>query len=717
MINMEIAQTANERGKSTPFFALSNFLYGLNFGVLGAMANAFLSISFFGDFTFFFGQIFVLVCLTTRGINAAIVTVLCTSISASIFGNDPYLVVILSLEMLIVHVLMTRGYFLFQSATLYWLTLGIPLLLGLHILSSDISAELLFINGITLGINGLMCLSIASVICWFLPRALTYQKYNSRPPRLASLIFSLCMLTVTLPAMVVASFFIWQTSTNNELAMSKTLSNFASQASILNNVEIQRHLNGLRTIASIIENTPHTALQPLVSGTAKHYELFETLIITNQYGKILRVAPESYIRQLNQISHPNISSRDYFQLAKKTLKPVVSDAIVGKGFGADYLISLAVPILKGGEFHGVVQGSILLDKLALLHQQEFSDDYQFVITDSKGKIVSRSESLAYPLLSNFDFQHIDDPLILTIPVLEFNQEKFIYSQSSTENGWKITILASPSHITSVLFDFFFMLIVATFFLLAAFAFIANSLAQKITKPLVDIATHFPNSEHHIKILQDSQVSSEMVTLTNRLIDSHEVMSNFQQQLSEQVHNKTKQLKQLNRELYSIAQKDSLTQLLNRAGFNRLALASYRNCVRNHVPMSIVLIDIDHFKVINDTYGHPFGDKCIIAVAKTILHHCKRDTDIIGRYGGEEFILMLSGGDYTEHQQRIAMIKDQIESLRFKSSEHVVTMTISAGLCGLSDNFSIAYEDVIQIADEQLYISKRQGRNRINSIIK
>jgi diguanylate cyclase (GGDEF)-like protein len=209
----------------------------------------------------------------------------------------------------------------------------------------------------------------------------------------------------------------------------------------------------------------------------------------------------------------------------------------------------------------------------------------------------------------------------------------------------------------------------------------------------------------------------MVKLTQKLIDSHEVMSNFHQQLSEQVHNKTKQLKQLNRELYSIAQKDSLTQLLNRAGFNRLAITSYRNCVRNRINMSLIFIDIDHFKLVNDTHGHPFGDKCIIAVAKTIQKHCKRDTDIIGRYGGEEFIIMIVGGEIKEHNERITLIKDEVEALSLLQGNNIVKMTISAGICSLENNFSIDYEDLLQLSDNQLYISKREGRNKISTEVR
>ncbi|MGB3726229.1 MAG: diguanylate cyclase [Glaciecola sp.] len=714
---MERDHTTAHKESKHAFFALPNVLYGVNFGVLGAFLNAFLHITVFADFTLFFGQIFVFICLATRGINAAFITVLFTSISAAILGNEPFLIIILMLEMFIVHVLMIRGFFMFQSATLYWLVVGIPLTFTLHALTSFTSTELLFVNGITRGINGLICLSIASVICWFLPSIFAYKKYYSQPPRLASLIFSLCMITVTLPAMVVASFFMWQTTTNNEQSVLKALSSQVEQIQKTNFVEINRHLTGIKMLSSILSTTHGVQLQPLLNATAKHYELFQSVIIADQQGRVVRAAPNQFAIKLQKLRNPNLRNRDYFIRAKTTHQPVVSDALVGKGFGNDYLLSLAAPIVQNGEFSGLVQGAILLDSLAQLNHSSDDSDYQFIITDSKGRIIARSDTLGFPLLSNFDYEPVSDPLIPHISVLSFNQKKYLYTQVSSEYGWQITVLGDTSEVTSVIFDFFFMLTVATFFMLAAFAFIANALAQKITKPLVDIAQHFPNSERHMEILDESHVSSEMVTLTNRLIDSHEVMTNFQQQLSEQVHHKTKQLKKLNKELYSIAQKDSLTQLLNRAGFNRLALTAYRNCTRNHNSLSVIFLDIDHFKRINDNFGHPFGDKCIVAAANTILQHCKRDTDIIGRYGGEEFIIMISGGEVAEHVERVELIRKQVEALKFNTDSSQVSMTVSAGMCSLDENFNIDYDDLLQLADEQLYLSKRGGRNRISSIIK
>lgn len=717
MIKTEFSNSNNEVKEYLPFFALPSILYGLNFGLLGAFFNAFLAFNVFGNTTLFFGQAFVMLCLVTKGLNTGIIAVLITSISAAVYANDPYLIAIFTLEMLFIHVFLRKGRFLLQASVSYWLVLGTPLFVILHALTSAISAEALFINGIIIGLNGLFCVSVVAMFCWFLPKKLMYWRYYKQPPALASIIFSLCMLTVILPAMVISLFFIWQSSTYNETAISQNIKNVATQTAAFNDIELQRHIGGLGTVAKVLESDPQSPLQLFLSATSENYELFTSLIVTDSLGNIKRAAPYQYSSQLNNMHRPNVATREYFRDARNSLKPVISDAVVGKGFGNSMLISLAAPIVQRGLFNGIVQGSITLDDLAVFNQNKVPSEYLYVITDKKGRIISRSSDLNFPLLSNFNYKDFQHQLVKHLPTLEFNQKQFLYKQSATDNGWQVTILRPTSLVTSLLVESFVILVTAVSIILALFAFIARLISRKITQPLVDITEHFPNQESHPTLIEKAQVSREMVKLTHKLIDSHKVMQNFQEQLSEQVHNKTKQLKKLNKELYSIAQKDSLTQLLNRAGFNRLAITSYRNCIRNHINMSLILIDIDHFKKINDSYGHPFGDKCIVAVAKTIQKHCKRDTDIIGRYGGEEFIIMIVGGEAEEHHQRIEMIRNEVEILRFKNAENLVKMTISAGYCAVTKDFAVDYEDIIQMADDQLYLSKGEGRNRISSIIR
>jgi diguanylate cyclase (GGDEF)-like protein len=297
-------------------------------------------------------------------------------------------------------------------------------------------------------------------------------------------------------------------------------------------------------------------------------------------------------------------------------------------------------------------------------------------------------------------------------------KSYLYYKASTEHDWTIIVLSSPQLITHIISRNFYILAVSLLTTLIVFAFIANHLSKRITLPLVHLADHFNDTRHPEDIEKEAEVSVELVKVSQRLISSRDVMLNFQQKLSEQVEDKTKQLKSLNRQLYNLAQKDGLTKLLNRSGFDELAQTTFRSCVRNDIPLSMVLIDIDDFKLINDTYGHPFGDKCIVSVAKALNKHCKRNTDLMGRYGGEEFIILLSGGNIEEHHELTKSIHSSVQKTQIENNDDVikdklVKMTISIGVSSLSTNFGMTYEGLVKSADEQLYKSKRTGKNKIS----
>lgn len=713
MIKTDFSQDTKPKDVVKPFFALPTILYGLNYGALGAMTNALVSLPFFGDFCLYFGQIFVLYCLVTRGLNTALIAAVITSTITAIYANDAYLLAILVLEMLCVHVAMRKGYFLFQSAMAYWLIVGIPLFLILHSLTSFASPEQLFIAAITLAFNALICVSVVAIFCWFLPSHFIYPKYYSRPPQLASLIFSLCMLTITLPAMVISLFFIWQSIMHNEEDIGHSLQSLAYEIVGASELEIGRHLDSLQTITTMIESNTNDNIDALLAATSRNYTLFDKIVITDSFGNITHVAPSNYFTRVNPPAAEQSKQALLYREALNATKPYISQVYTNLDDNSS-MLNFVAPIDLFGQFAGFVYGSMRLELLSNLNDAKSLNRFEYVISDEKNRIIARSETSKLSILANLDYQRLQHPLITNIPTMTLGSDYYLYRQAKTSNNWTVTVYETPQALISIMVKYFFVLVVATSIVLIAFALIARSLSRKITKPLVDIAENFPNTKLHPQIIRESQVSSEMVKLTHKLIDSHEVMSNFHQQLSQQVNVKTKQLKQLNRELYSIAQKDSLTQLLNRAGFNRLANPSYRNCVRNRITMSLILVDIDHFKRINDTYGHPFGDKCIVSVAKAILKHCKRDTDIIGRYGGEEFILMIVGGEITEHNERIALIKNDVQNLSIIKNGNAVKMTISAGVCSIAENYDIQYEELLQRADNQLYISKREGRNKISS---
>lgn len=159
--------------------------------------------------------------------------------------------------------------------------------------------------------------------------------------------------------------------------------------------------------------------------------------------------------------------------------------------------------------------------------------------------------------------------------------------------------------------------------------------------------------------------------------------------------------------------DQLTGIANRRRYDRCSTARWREAARLQIPLSICMFDIDHFKIYNDTFGHPAGDKVIAAVGKTISAHLKRETDFTARYGGEEFVALCMGDSSAKAFGQLKKVRQAIEDLHIphnpSSSEWV---TVSIGGITVVPPPEGSYSFFLQIADTMLYDAKRHGRNQV-----
>ncbi|BFM04906.1 sensor domain-containing diguanylate cyclase [Halioxenophilus aromaticivorans] len=168
------------------------------------------------------------------------------------------------------------------------------------------------------------------------------------------------------------------------------------------------------------------------------------------------------------------------------------------------------------------------------------------------------------------------------------------------------------------------------------------------------------------------------------------------------------LKDANTALEALSITDQMTQLFNRAHWENQLTNEYMRYNRRHDPVSLVMFDIDHFKKVNDTYGHHPGDLVIKAVAKTVLE-TKRETDIAGRYGGEEFGVILIGADAASTRFFAERLRKRVEALVVEADGHKINFTISLGIAEMSKEMK-SHTHWLQCADAALYSSKRGGRN-------
>lgn len=159
-------------------------------------------------------------------------------------------------------------------------------------------------------------------------------------------------------------------------------------------------------------------------------------------------------------------------------------------------------------------------------------------------------------------------------------------------------------------------------------------------------------------------------------------------------------------------KDELTGVYNKAYINERLPQDLRRSVRENLSTSVVMIDLDYFKNINDTYGHVIGDKVLRDFASIVNNYIRSDSmDWIGRYGGEEFILVLNNADENVAQNISERIRKRVNDSVFKYEDIEIKITCSLGIYS-SKGKDIDMDDAIEKADKNLYKAKASGRNRI-----
>ena len=176
---------------------------------------------------------------------------------------------------------------------------------------------------------------------------------------------------------------------------------------------------------------------------------------------------------------------------------------------------------------------------------------------------------------------------------------------------------------------------------------------------------------------------------------------------------TKQLQVANTALQEMAVVDSMTGLANRRRFDVFLQQEWQRSGRTHHPLSLLLIDIDHFKKFNDRYGHPEGDDCIRRVAGVIRTAAHRVTDLAARYGGEEFAVVLTETPSDGAMKVAEAIRSGVEGLRIPHADSptgFVTVSVGVATREAQDHYATA-TDLIAACDRALYQVKQEGRNK------
>ena len=170
---------------------------------------------------------------------------------------------------------------------------------------------------------------------------------------------------------------------------------------------------------------------------------------------------------------------------------------------------------------------------------------------------------------------------------------------------------------------------------------------------------------------------------------------------------------MTKNLYESATRDGLTHIYNKKYFIDTLKKEFAYCVRHEVPLSLMIMDVDHFKRINDTYGHQVGDSVLTWLAAKI-NDAIRAEDVFARYGGEEFVLLLREVPEEKCFILAERLRRLVESTEFVYEGHAIRVTVSIGIAILTDEEFKDPDGFIAAADRRLYRAKQAGRNRVEA---
>jgi diguanylate cyclase (GGDEF)-like protein len=246
---------------------------------------------------------------------------------------------------------------------------------------------------------------------------------------------------------------------------------------------------------------------------------------------------------------------------------------------------------------------------------------------------------------------------------------------------------------------------------ATAAVVAEGMRSSLTVPLKamgrDVGFLFFSSQstraysgEHVRLLESISgqlsLAIEKSRLYDRLLDA------------------TRQLEEANAKLEQLASTDGLTGVANRRIFDERLGVEWRRCGRSRQPLSLLMIDIDHFKRFNDLHGHLAGDTCLRAVAEILSSTVARAADLVARYGGEEFCAILPETPQEQAAGFAEELRRRIERREIEGVPGIPAVTVSIGVATEIPGDRRRAEDLVRRADASLYIAKNEGRNMVHS---
>ncbi|MEL0638150.1 diguanylate cyclase [Marinomonas sp. TI.3.20] len=421
--------------------------------------------------------------------------------------------------------------------------------------------------------------------------------------------------------------------------------------------------------------------------------------------------------------------RPFYKLAVKNKQVTWGHIEPYYGFPA-LGIDLSAPIYdKEGKLLGVTATSVALIELdkylasldlvkgAYIFLAEENGD--LIATSEKGKLYQTKDGVTtrsnLNSHSNQAFRLASQHLETGMKTLDVEGQKYLYylRPIALKYGkkWQVGVLIPSSYHESVLASYTQSTVFITLMLFLCIGGVGSLIAWYIGKPIQRL--NQVANEKDLKAVQmlPNPLSgvSEINSLSRGLSSMADNLADIMQNLEEKVAERTSYLQGENEHLLENSLTDELTSLYNRRGFNQVFEQALARAQQQEQQLTFVLCDIDHFKRINDKFGHTVGDLALVSVAMNLKKHVRSSLDIVARYGGEEFTLVFLNADIVQVMARLNSIRQSFVDHPVVNDQHI---TMSFGVVHVDEGGDISAEELVEQADKKLYQAKNTGRDKI-----
>lgn len=685
----------------------------------------------FANIQLILGNIAFIIVAMRFGVLYSLFSALIVS-SALIFSfSHPFGFLIFGLEAVFIASLRARGWYVFYADILYWIIVGMPLTAILLSSMSNMPEQLWFLTIIKQALNGLIYACLAGLIVYFFPKTFAFR-YRQQPRILRSFKSQLVYATTLIisVSLMTTSLFVSQSVLDHQhQIIEKNLQEHKHYLTKAANQFIHKHVLAIENAAQGLRLIPEPfgdEATLLLTSINRNYDDFSAMYIADKHGEVNVSSPQGGTTFKEGEPKVNVAFRDYFNRTIRTDEVYISTVLSGESLGNTPIVSISKIFTHSDIAYpaGIVQGSLNLATLSQLIPKPIKNEVSYVITDGANHVVFASAGIPLQVLKPFVYQDKKDITFRNTGLITFTSPDkhddepydFFLTSGELENNWKIHVLLNSNKVIDIV-EREYLLIFAL--LLLAFLIsisLAQKIGQQITRPLNFILSQLKKFEvdngFEFKPMY-SNSAQDIVSLYDELKRNKLQINDYQIQLEQQVAERTNELKLANEKLTQLAQKDGLTQIYNRRYFDEHFPLFQKMAFRSDNNLALVLIDLDHFKAVNDTHGHLTGDHCLKEVANILLGEFVRATDLIARYGGEEFIILINQISETTLVYKLNKLRTAIEKAPlYNENNEVFHITASIGAVLAPATFSKEAPEWIKIADLCLYKAKHSGRNNV-----